>query len=928
METAKVVTLPSYSKWEKPKMTRANVAKVEESVKHNELFEERKSGQPNSSRSCTACDSLSHPIWKCKKFIESSISKRRALVKQKGLCFNCLGKDHLVKVCSNKKRCKTCSGNHHSLLHFPDFLPKQPKLVSERAEDSTATSVSSPEQDQTIVLEDSHLVKGKKRLQVLPVCITNLTTGKGRNILALLDSGADTHLLTKEVFVDLDLNGKPIESNLQLADGAVKKLSSFETTCSVRGVNKESSFILGEIRIVETMPDLSQSIPSPIDVERNRHLQDIMIPIIDAEQIDLIIDMDAPGLHVFSEVRKGGDSSLWAGRSPLGWVFFGRDYGHVNTSTAVVSDSHVNLLVSSDLEKTVSWLKAPTFLFQDESNWPAANRPTTKRVDGLTAATSADSIDDDIQYDNKDSLSLPITKQDVLHRIIERYSILSDAVRTSAWLLRLKQLLKCRAKGLTLPSIANEPINSKEFDAALLALIRLCQQQAFPGLVKALEVDPWYKVAGRAGDKEMKRTLQSISKYCPFVANGVIRVGERLQRSGLPYDFKHPVVLPKEHHLTGLIILHAHYRAGHSSATYVMNELRKRYHVVGQRRTVKQYIKRNCMICRNQKAVPGSQLMAPLSAGRVTPSRGAFEHCGVDYMGPLEIKQGRNRLSRYCCVFTCLASRAVHLEMAYDLSTDSFLMAFRRFLSVRGDTTRVMYSDNGTNFVGANSQLQKGLKRIDQRRIVNELAPRRIEWKHAPPLASHQGGIYEAMIRLVRKNMNLIMALKRLRTLTDEGLQTLLKEIEHILNCRPLTELTDEVENTTALTPMMLLSGCVDPGYPPDVFLDSDGMRPSWRACQLQADVFWDRWRSEYLHLLQRRQKWLTPQRNLCVCDLVLLVDENAHRNIWPKRVIKEVLPDRDGMVRRVRVRTGKQKIFTKDVQKLCLLECETDSTM
>ena len=130
--------------------------------------------------------------------------------------------------------------------------------------------------------------------------------------------------------------------------------------------------------------------------------------------------------------------------------------------------------------------------------------------------------------------------------------------------------------------------------------------------------------------------------------------------------------------------------------------------------------------------------MALLPAGRVTPSRGAFEHCGVDYMGPLEIKQGRNCLSHYCCVFTCLASRAVHLEMAYDLSTDSFLMAFRRFLSVRGDTTRVMYSDNGTNFVGANSQLQKCLKRIDQRRIVNELAPRGIEWRHAPPLASHQ----------------------------------------------------------------------------------------------------------------------------------------------------------------------------------------------
>ena len=98
METAKVVTSPSYSKWAKSKMTPANVAKVEGSIQHNELFEARKSGQPYSSRSCTACDLLSHPIWKCKKFIESPISERRALVKQKGLCFKCLGKDHLVKV--------------------------------------------------------------------------------------------------------------------------------------------------------------------------------------------------------------------------------------------------------------------------------------------------------------------------------------------------------------------------------------------------------------------------------------------------------------------------------------------------------------------------------------------------------------------------------------------------------------------------------------------------------------------------------------------------------------------------------------------------------------------------------------------------------------------------------------------------------------
>ena len=168
-------------------------------------------------------------------------SERRALVKQRGLCFNYLGQDHLIKVSSNKKHCKTCFGNRHLLLHFPHFLPKQPGFISSRAENSTVTSVSSPMQDQTIVLEDSHLDESKKRLQVLPICVTNLTTGKVRNILSLWDSEADSHLLTKKVFVHLDLNGKPIKSNLQLVNGAIKKLSSFKTSCSVRGVNKKAA---------------------------------------------------------------------------------------------------------------------------------------------------------------------------------------------------------------------------------------------------------------------------------------------------------------------------------------------------------------------------------------------------------------------------------------------------------------------------------------------------------------------------------------------------------------------------------------------------------------------------------------------------------------------------------------------------------------
>ena len=211
--------------------------------------------------------------------------------------------------------------------------------------------------------------------------------------------------------------------------------------------------------------------------------------------------------------------------------------------------------------------------------------------------------------------------------------------------------------------------------------------------------------------------------------------------------------------------------------------------------------------------------MAPLPSARVNPSRCVFEHCGVDFMGPWEVKQRRNLLRHYCCVFTCLASRSTHLEMASDLTTGSFLMAMRRFLAVRGHGTRIIYSDNGTNFTGPSAELKRGLKRLDDRKITNELAPCGIEWKHTPPLASHQGGIYEAIIRLVRKTMASMVADRHLRTLTDEGLLTLFKEIECISNNRPLTRVGTELGDVEALTPSMLLTGSVCPGFPNDVFL-------------------------------------------------------------------------------------------------------------
>ena len=144
---------------------------------------------------------------------------------------------------------------------------------------------------------------------------------------------------------------------------------------------------------------------------------------------------------------------------------------------------------------------------------------------------------------------------------------------------------------------------------------------------------------------------------------------------------------------------------------YVIKELRKSFFV----KTVKNAIKTRCMACRKRRAGPGVQIMSPLPLVRVQSGKRLFSAVGVDFMGPIPVKFNRNTLKRYCCVFTCMASPASHLEVTFDLTAGSFLMALRRFLTVRGSSTKIRYSDNATSFVGAELELKRGLGRLKRR---------------------------------------------------------------------------------------------------------------------------------------------------------------------------------------------------------------------
>jgi hypothetical protein len=225
-------------------------------------------------------------------------------------------------------------------------------------------------------------------------------------------------------------------------------------------------------------------------------------------------------------------------------------------------------------------------------------------------------------------------------------------------------------------------------------------------------------------------------------------------------------------------------------------------------------------------------------------------------------------------------------------------------------------SDNGTNFVGSNHELREEIKRLEASGIETKAARIRINWSFNTPGASHHGGVWESLIKQVRKTLCGLLA-ESSRVLTDDELNTLFCEVESILNSRPLIPETSD--DGDALTPNHLLISRCSTGLPPGQFHVNDSyVKRRWRYVQYLASEFWNRWSKEYLQTLNERNKWHNPKRNFSIDDIVL-VKALSPRRAWPLGRIIEVFPDSKGFVRSVTVRTNEGE-FRRPINKICLV--------
>lgn len=453
--------------------------------------------------------------------------------------------------------------------------------------------------------------------------------------------------------------------------------------------------------------------------------------------------------------------------------------------------------------------------------------------------------------------------------------------------------------------VANGSLKASAYRDAEVTLLQQSQQDSFPLDLEQLRTGK--PLAHNSRLKALAPELDSETQ--------LIRVGGRLRHSlHLEQDAIHPIVLDPKHTITQLIIQSYDAKLHHPGCERVFAELRRKYWILRGREAVKRY-QRSCVECQKWRKNPEIPKMADLPPARLRLYRPAFYSTGMDCFGPYAVKVGRRTEKKWGIIFKCLTTRAVHIDLLHNLDADSFLMALRRFTARRG-TPFELVSDQGTNFKGGERELREKFAALAPE-LQGQLARHQIEFHFNPPNAPHFGGCWEREIRSLKQALTATIGAQ---SVTFEVLETVLVEIEGILNSKPLGYTSSDIADPDPITPNSLLMGRPDSSLPPVVYPESELVsRRRWRHSQVLADHFWRHFLRFYLPGLQSRQKWQGDTSNVQVGTTVMIVDPQLPRALWPVGRVSEVFPGADGRVRTANVKVG-AKTYTRPIARIIQL--------
>ncbi|XP_056017291.1 uncharacterized protein LOC130053762 [Ostrea edulis] len=938
------------------------------------------------STNSTAEDKLMFPVHntnhnlnQCRTFRQKPMKERMEILKKNKLCFRCCSlKRHTKNKCQETIRCDVCNQTSHPTgLHVLRVQNVQ-QPSHNKDENLTEDDNRHGGESRTGVNTKCTQVCGTDKIcskscaKILQVYVYNEDQPmQARKVYALIDDQSNYSLGKPELFDNFDDHSEHINFTLSTCSGKVSATGRKGNNYVVESADHSVRIKIPSLIECSDIPDNRHEIPSPEVVKNFPHLCDLVSyipPVDDSVHIELLIGRDVIQAHHVVDQRLGGDNLPYAHKLPLGWVVVGEScigalHGRESVQTITVSKTHILANGRATyLEPCVNTLTIKENSIFEKTPQDERLGPSVEDELFISLMESKVTKDCDDRWTaplpfRENRKLLPNNRTQALQRVksLDR-SLQKDEVKKKHVVEFMGKMFENGHAEVAppLPTLSEQwylPFfgiyhpkkpgkvrvvfdSSAVFRGTSLNDVLMKGPDLTNNLLGVLVQQEVY--GDEINSLQTGRSLSNKSKILPLAPvqdeNGILRVGGRLKHGKAISINTQPVIIPRDHHIAILLVRHFHGKIHHQGRHMTEGALRASgYWVIGGKRLVSSII-RHCVTCRKCRGQFLFQKMSDLPEDRLSPGP-PFTFVGLDTFGPWSVLQRKTRggsaqQKRWAILFTCLVSRAVHLEVVDEMSSAAFINAYRRFVAIRGPI-KLLRSDRGTNFVGAIQDLGIEAEFVEDGRIAKTLETYGTSWKFNPPHSSHFGGSWERMIGTCRRILDNMLMQDR-NKLTHDSLVTLMAEVSAIVNSRPLLPISTDPENPEILSPSVLLThkkGQNDT-CPFPQFGTKDMLRSQWKLVQGLADEFWSKWTKEYISSLQVRRKWKQPEVNLNVGDIVLVKEKDFHRSMWPMAIVTKLFPSDDFLVRKVEIKLYKENkicVFVRPVVDLVLLVSSDD---